>query len=238
MATNNRWSWRSRALRQDSTRALGAAQPALHLADSTDPMDGTARPVQRLTLPFTPAGMVDGSSSAEYNPRVAGRVDGAPQDHNVVIGHDQDAGTVAVRLQRAPRSTQGTTYETQRQVVEPTMYAGSRPALVRGDNALPENNPDGYSLGARNRRWVHRSMRPARLIHHDRPVPLHVATMSVDSEPPAGGGVYTSPVARLATRSRFTMSPLTRTPPAAPETLYAEAPTVGSVPYGAFVEGF
>ena len=72
---------------------------------------------------------------------------------------------------------------------------GSTLAALRGDNALPENNPDGFRLGWSVKRFLHREMLHEWFRHDERALRPNTAARAVQSLAMARGNSnrYTSP---------------------------------------------
>jgi ribonucleoside-diphosphate reductase alpha chain len=99
--------------------------------------------------------------------------------------------------------------------MEPVLSGGSRAALVRGKNSLPENNPDGYRFGVRFYRWVDRRMYRPRIVHTARPAPVRTARGINASPPLESPNRTTSPFSWNArARQRTISAPLQRRQPA------------------------
>lgn len=129
----------------------------------------------------------------------------------------QDRGAIGRQLYRAPRyRAQDETRTTEMYVLEPSS-SGSRKAVFRGDNSLPENNPDGFRVGQRVRRWQDRKIPGGGLRRHNaHPLHLHVAAApNVSPEPaPGQGNRYASPFGlNISSRTRVLQMPVARRVP-------------------------
>lgn len=95
--------------------------------------------------------------------------------------------------------------------------AGSRVQLVRGKNSLPENNPDGFRVGRRVRRWQERKIPGGGLRRHNAH-PLRYNTAAAPNVSPAPAAAqanrYNSPFSsNILSRTRMAQSPVARRAP-------------------------
>ncbi len=108
--------------------------------------------------------------------------------------------------------------ETEMYVLEPSS-AGSRTAALRGRNSLPENNPDGYRVGQRVRRWQDRKIPGGGLRRHSlHPLRVNTAPAPNVSPAPEPGAAnrYASPFSlNISSRVRTQQSPVARRVPRA-----------------------
>lgn len=141
------------------------------------------------------------------------------------VAHSQDRGAAAVhhhgeRIERATRDA----YVTQRLEAE-FQTSGSRMALVRGRNALPENNPEGPPpQGHYVMRWIDRQFTRHGIRTDQQPLRPYRANLAaqIPAPTPERGNSYTSPFARLApARLRKLAEPMIRRVPRPPDD-YAE----------------
>lgn len=104
--------------------------------------------------------------------------------------------------------------ETRRLEVEP-ISGGSRIGALRGDNGLPENNPEGFRNGMRVQRFMNRRIPgTARRDHNPWPARVRVAAAPHVSPAPATYNRYTSPFSQnQRARARFAQMPLARRTP-------------------------
>lgn len=128
-----------------------------------------------------------------------------------------DRGAQDRQLYRAPRyRANDEVRTTEMYVLEPTS-SGSRKAALRGDNSLPENNPDGFRVGQRVRRWQDRKIPGGGLRRHNaHPLHLHVAAAPHVSPEPANGtgNRYASPFSlNISSRTRVLQMPVARRSP-------------------------
>lgn len=226
---SNRWQWATRQARRDMPRPLGGADPAAHLTSDPDYDGARPRPSQA-RMPATPSRLLDAGTNFVGAP--AGRVLGtddtvaehngadwgdrtAPPAQQHAAAHNIDAGDGVARLQRAPKGSPGVTRTSELREREPVLSGGSRAALVRGKNSLPENNPDGYRFGVRFYRWVDRRMYRPRIVHTARPAPVRTARGINASPPLENPNRATSPFSWNArARQRTISAPLQRRQPA------------------------
>ncbi len=97
--------------------------------------------------------------------------------------------------------------------------AGSRVFALRGDNSLPENNPDGYRVGARVQRWTERRI-PGTYRREHNPYPYRPRTAPAPNvSPPPGPDAanrYASPFfLNQRSRTRNLAQPMARRMPRA-----------------------
>lgn len=218
---------------------LAAGASRVHL----DPVDyGSAFPEPTPGLPETPAYLYAADDFMLPVPTTVDYpVDRTPGGHDIGgvdrgetliegqqlagVAHSQDYGAADVHHFEAPiQRAVSDVYHTQRVEAE-FAISGSRMALVRGRNALPENNPEGPPpQGHYVMRWIDRQ--PAR--HTIRPdmQPLRPYRAAVAADAPAPSPAqatpYTSPFRKLATaRLRKLTTPQLRRLPRPPDD-YAE----------------
>jgi len=107
---------------------------------------------------------------------------------------------------------------TQLLEVEP-ISAGSRVFALRGDNSLPENNPDGFRVGGRVQRWTERRI-PGTYRREHNPYPFTQRTAAAPNvSPPPGpdeANRYASPFyLNQLSRRRNMAAPMARRMPRA-----------------------
>jgi hypothetical protein len=236
MAYTNAWKRNQRYVSPAVNPNLGAGANRVHL----DPIDhghlafGEPTPA----LPETPGYLYATEDfMLPVGTLVHYPVDHTPEGHDVGgvdrgrtliegqqlagAAHSVDHGAGAVHhfdppVQRAVRDS----YRTERVQAE-FAVSTSRMALVRGRNALPENNPDGPPpQGHYVTRWIDRqhTRRPTR--HDMVPLRLYRAATAADAPAPAPAQAspYTSPFRRLApARLRKLTTPQIRRVPRPPD---------------------
>lgn len=236
-----RWSWSTRQERRDMPRPLGGADAAAHLTGEPEWDGGRSRP-SATRAPAMPSRLIDTGHGYFGAPGRTLGTDGTSEEHAAGeapnrtepagVGasglHGQDVGDVTARLVRAGKSGDGVTRETELRILEPEISAGSRAALTRGANSLPENNPDGYRYGARVFRWTERKMYKPRIVHTERPAPIRTAKLNNASPPIEGAGRGTSPYAwnvRGRVRTMGSAPVVRRQPPAVDYATLGDDPT-------------
>lgn len=234
-------AWRSaRTQRLDGSKytdppsKLGVPeQAALHMESGPD-VGGSRPPWASVPAVGVPDFLTD--PGAEYEPsRAVGLVlDVEPtdnhQDGHVGSGHQtreqaraqghrartDDRGAAARQTFRQVRERASDETRTTEMYVVAPISAGSRVAALRGDNSLPENNPDGYRVGQRVRRYQDRKIPGGGLRRHS-VHPLRVNTAAaphVSPEPGANGNRYASPFSlNISSRTRTMQAPMTRRVP-------------------------
>lgn len=219
----------------DANPNLGAGASLIHL-DPVDPGHGFGEPTP--ALPETPAYMYSTDDfMLPVGTLVLWPVDRSPEGHNVGgvdrgetliesqqlagAAHSVDYGAADVHhfahpIERATRDS----YRTQRVEAE-FAISGSRMALVRGRNALPENNPEGPPpQGHYVARWIDRTF--ARRQARPDMVPLRqyraATAVAVPAPAPGQASPYTSPFRNLANaRLRKLTTPQIRRVPRPPD---------------------
>lgn len=136
------------------------------------------------------------------------------------LARTQDRGATARQISEPKRARAHDEVRTTNMLVVEPISAGSRVAVLRGRNSLPENNPDGFRVGQRVQRWQERKIPMSKLRRHDLR-PLHVMTAAApnDSPAPVGidqptAGISLSPFSsNVYSRTRLSQSPLARRVP-------------------------
>lgn len=169
-----------------------------------------------------PPGLVDQepiTHDAELGPAGAGRSYRGNRDAgNAARSRDRNAGRA--RLLRRQELDEGTR-ETERLEVLPSQDAG-RVRAFRGDNSLPDNNPDGDGAGGpvrnglRVRRWYHRRIPQSgsHWSHELRTIRVRLAESAGQRPPLEVGNRYSSPYAQIVNAKRRTQQgPMVRRSP-------------------------
>lgn len=135
--------------------------------------------------------------------------------------HSRDYGSADVQMFEAPIMREdGAVYQTQRLEAERAV-AGSRAALTRGRNSLPENNPDGPpDQGHYTMRWIDRAFKRRGIRTDQQPLRNYRAATANPIPAPAAAAAnqYTSPYAALANARRLKLTtPQIRRVPRAPD---------------------
>lgn len=235
MAYSGAWKRNQQYVSPASNPNLGAGMTHVHMnpVEFPDPF-----PEPTPALPETPAYlyptddfMLPVATLVHYP------VDHSPQGHDVGgvdrgrtllesqqlagAAHSVDDGAAAVHHFEAPiHRAVGDSYRTER--VEPEFaISGSRMALVRGRNALPENNPEGPPpQGHYVARWIDRTYARRQTRPDMVPIRGYRAATAVAIPAPAPGQAsqYTSPFRNLANaRSRKLTTPQIRRVPRPPD---------------------
>lgn len=129
----------------------------------------------------------------------------------------QDFGAAA-RMLHNPVKTRGVTETRETVALELTpISSGSAMGVLRGDNSLPENNPDGFRNGRRIQRWQNRKIPQSGLRRHNLH-PLRIVTAqspnSSPARPPDEANRLTSPFGlNMSSRRRTAQSPVARRVP-------------------------
>lgn len=190
-------------------------------------------------LPETPGYLFVSDDFILTPPAVHDPVDTSPEghEHGTVQRGNQSFGEATVEAYRAHSEDHGSadvhhfeqaimrssqdTYITQR-VEQEFPHTGSRMALVRGRNALPENNPDGPPpQGHMVMRWIDRQFTRRGIKTDMQPLRPYRAGLARNAPAPGAGvagSPYTSPYPRLAVaRLRKLTEPQQRRVPRAPD---------------------
>ncbi len=200
-------------------RAVSSAPPApgwvLDPGDSYD-LESPAR-TPGLVLDTTPI-------ARNYGPegRITESATGAGQSPAAARregnrARSQDLGAADRQLHK-PVTTRGVTETRETVELELTpISAGSRIATLRGDNSLPENNPDGFRNGRRIQRWQNRKIPHSGLRRHSAH-PLRIVTAAAPNQsparPPAEANRYSSPFGlNVLSRTRQAQAPVARRVP-------------------------
>ena len=135
--------------------------------------------------------------------------------------HSQDYGAAAVHHFEAPIMRESdAVYQTQRLEAE-FQTSGSRAALTRGRNSLPENNPDGPPpQGHYVMRWIDRQFTRHTIRPDQQPLRPYRAQDAVNIPAPAESAAnqYTSPYPNLGNARRLKlMTPQVRRVPRPPD---------------------
>jgi hypothetical protein len=130
-----------------------------------------------------------------------------------------DRGAIRRQVYEPVRQRDATdTRSTEAYVLDP-ISAGSRVATVRGKNSLPENNPDGFRVGVRIRRFTNRKIPGGGLRRHNaHPLRVNVAAPVNVSPPPAPGDATRngSPFSsNIMSKTRTQQAPVARRSPRA-----------------------
>lgn len=131
----------------------------------------------------------------------------------------RDRGAAREQVHRTPRiRAVDEVRDTEMYELAP-ISAGSRVAVLRGDNSLPENNPDGYRNGQRVRRWQDRKIPGSGLRRHSAH-PLRVNTAAAPNVSPApapdAANRYASPFSlNISSKVRTNSRPVARRTPRA-----------------------
>lgn len=237
-------AWRRTQTRTDGSTltveaaALGHPELAeLHMHPEPDD-EGSRPPWAAVPQPPPPSYLLDSERSYDLDrARTPGVVlDHEPEGHDVgtTTGGGQSrqaaiaAGNAARSVDRGSdrretfreRRLRGhdESRTTQLLEVEPTS-AGSRTFALRGDNSLPENNPDGFRVGGRVQRWTERRI-PGTSRREHNPYPYRPRTAAAPNiSPPPGpedANRYASPFfLNQLSRRRNMASPMARRTPRA-----------------------
>lgn len=191
----------------DSTPAYAA--PLYAGADEWLPQTVVQVPTVAPGMDFEPAGHEYGTV-ARGGSRLA---DGTNRRAHAARSVDAGAADATRTVYPTTRAT-GDRYETER-LEESRAVSMSRIALVRGRNALPENNPDGPPpQGHIVNRWIDRRM-PRRPFKADMsPLWAYRATLAKRQDVPDDANQYVPPWASLqVSRRRRTETPMIRRTP-------------------------
>ncbi len=229
--------WRTQRLWVDRPEPLGRPEYSeQHMDPDTDQPGSRPKDVAP-RLAATPASVDDPGTA--YDPVYPSQAPGLVLDHTPVT-HEGDGGAGGLQsLYRAqaqgnaarsidtgadmrqlyvPPAARG--HDERRQtsaLVVDSISAGSRAAVFRGANSLPENNPDGFRPGVRIQRFVDRRVWNRHRRHDLRPLLEMTAAAAVESPPLEGGGNrLTSPFSwSVKARRRNASAPMMRREPRA-----------------------
>ena len=163
-----------------------------------------------VTHEYGPEGRIGESATGAGQSRDAARREGNR-------ARSQDMGA-ADRMLHNPVRIRGNTEVRETVAVElAPISAGSRVFVLRGDNSLPENNPDGFRNGRRVQRWQNRKIPNSGLRRHNpHPLRIHTAAAPIDSpaRPEDEANRNTSPFGlNVISRRRTAQAPVARRVP-------------------------
>ena len=231
-------AWRTQQQYADRALALAPGVDPSHRLP--DPLDAQVRPPSGApTMDLAPLYMTerpDASYLAEVD--VPGIIlDAEPITHEEEISypvpsplHAVDRGRVAHDTFNHPAMrASDERYTTERPETVP-ITGDLTVAVLRGDNSLPQNNPDGYRYGFYVKRWVERTAFPTRGMwrrYDERALRHMTAARGAQSPTPDHPNRYTSPFSwnKRAITHALQRPIQRRNPPPWDESVLAEPPT-------------